>query len=269
MKKLFSLFAVALMAVMWLNVNAVTAEAAEPKTYVIKYDDALVADKWEWFYQEGSAWNDALPNRELYYLTLDQLKDGDHIVVLPSEADHTPEFTIDYNLGSLTFVIDSSAIATVKSVENCYVCNDANAIVNGNVNNAYVYDNVVANFNNDVNLLEHYYQGEPNITVGVGGKLNRFYVHTDGRTLYDLYAFTGPLVMQNGELKTHYDYYLTTPPAAATTPATPAPAPATPAAPSADEYDDVPKTGDSLAFLWAFGLAAVCFMGSYSLKKRV
>ncbi len=266
MKKLFSLFAVALMAVMIFTINAAPTEAASPKTYMIKYDDAFVTDQWDWIYQEGNQWNEDLPNRELYYLTLDQLKDGDHIIVLDDEAPEVGEFTIDYNLGSLTFTNYSSAIGHVKSVQNVYVCDYARAIVNGPVNNAYVYKGSIANFNGDVNLLEHYYKDELDITVGVGGKLNRFYVHTDGRTKYNLYAFTGPLLMEQGDLKTHSDYYLTTPPAGTTTPS--APTATTPSAPAADEYDEVPKTGDSLAFLWAFGLAAVCFAGSYSFKKR-
>ena len=46
-------------------------------------------------------------------------------------------------------------------------------------------------------------------------------------------------------------------------------APAAPAAPSsdADEYDSVPKTGDSALYLWLFGLSAVLLAGSLALRK--
>ena len=63
MKKLFSLFAVVMMAVMSLNLNTITVAAAEPTTYIVKYDAA----KEGFVYQVGSTWDeDGIQYREMY-----------------------------------------------------------------------------------------------------------------------------------------------------------------------------------------------------------
>lgn len=259
MKKLFSLFTVIMMAVMSLNLNAITVAAEDPTTYFLKYN----AEKKDWFYQEG-AWDEESDGREMYYMTL-EVQNGDYVVVVPS-ADYG-ELKLDFTVGNLTVMPNASVTVYANSIKDCYVCKDSFAIINTNVENAWIYENATANFNNDVNYVESYYEGELNITLGVGGKCGRLFVHTDGHTKYDYYSLTGPFVIDKDEFSTDGSY--------STTPTAPTPAPAAPAAPStpstgtsADEYDDVPKTGASSAYLWAFGLAALCFAGSYSLKKR-
>ena len=74
MKKLFAFLTAALFLVMSLNINALTAEAADPKTYYVKY----YPDKKAWYYQPGNVWDEEVAGRELYYMTL-EFQDGDYV----------------------------------------------------------------------------------------------------------------------------------------------------------------------------------------------
>lgn len=277
MKKLFSIFSVALFAVILLCQNIVQAEAADPTTYCIRYD----SDKDQWYYQVGSAWDDTVPppRREVYYM-FQTMKDGDYVVV--DSPDDCGKITIDFNLGNLTILPNSSAIISCKSVAEYYQLHDSTISINGNVEKAFVYDNAVANFNNNVNYLELIYatEPEPTMVAHVSGTCYELWVHSsDNTTLYSLWNFKDELDFYDGTLQTKYGKYDVNPPSSkpsAVTPSatttTPTPAPATPSnqtpSTSADEYDDVPKTGESSAYLWMFALSALCLAGSYSIRKK-
>lgn len=255
MKKLFSLFAVVMMAVMSLNLSTLTVAAEEPTTYIVKYD----APTDEWIYQVGSKWDDETQGKSMYYMTL-EMKDGDYIVVEAPEGN--PTLNLDFHLGNLTITANSSCTANVKSVKDCYILSGAMANINCNVTNGYLYDFSVCNFFGNCDNLKIYYTDDATISVNVVGTCKDFYMHNDANNSvkYQLYNFTVPLSVSSGKLTNSAGEYSTTPSATQ----------ATPAAPSTggNEYDDVPKTGQSNTYLFAFGLAAVCFLGSYSLKKR-
>lgn len=255
MKKLFSLFAVVMMAVMSLNLSTLTVAAEEPTTYIVKY----VAATGEWIYQVGSTWDEHSPDVSMYYMTL-EMKDGDYIVVETPEGN--PTLNLDFHLGNLTITANSSCTANVKSVKDCYILSGAQANINCDVTNGYLYDFSVCNFFGNCDNLKIYSTDDSTISVNVVGTCKDFYMHNDaiGKVKYQLYNFIVPLSVSAGELTNSAGEYSTTPAAA----------PATPAAPSTggNEYDDVPKTSQSNTYLFAFGLAAVCFLGSYSLKKR-
>lgn len=271
MKKLFSIFSVALFAVVLLFQNAVTVDAADPTTYYVQYD----SDKDEWYYQIGSSWDDTVPppKREIYYM-LQDFKDGDYVVVESTEA--RGELKLDYHLGNLTVMPNSTALITCKSIAEYYQLHDSTVSLTADVEKACVYDNAVCNFNKNVNYLQLIYDEEPNMAVHVVGTCNEFWVHNtdESATKYHLWEFKDELIFNETILKTPYGTYNINPPATPAAPIvpdtttstapTPAPAPSTPA----DEYDDVPKTGESTAYLWMFALAALCFAGSYSFKKR-
>ena len=260
MKKLFSLFAVVMMAVMSLNLGALTVSAETPNTYIVKYDPS----RDNWYYQPGNEWEWANA-REIYYLTLDQLKDGDHIVVESPEGD--PTLDLDFNLGSLTVKSGDTCTVNAKSIKDCYILTGATASINCDVTNGYVYDYCTVNFNKNCDNLEVTYAKVETVFINVLGTCKHLNMHTDtGVAKYNFYNFTKPLCIEKGKLRNAEGEYSTTPAAA---PAAPA-APVAPQAPAnnANDYDDVPKTGQSNAYLFAFGLAAVCFLGSYSLKKR-
>ena len=255
MKKLFSLFAVVMVAVMSLNLSTLTVAAEEPTTYIVKY----VAATDDWLYQIGSTWDNDSEGKSMYYMTL-EMKDGDYVIVEAHEGN--PTLDLDFHLGNLTITANSSCTANVKSVNDCYILSGAHANINCDVTNGYLYDFSVCNFLGNCANLKIYYTDDVTISVNVVGTCKDFYMHNDANNSvkYQMYNFTAPLTLNSGELKNSAGEYSTTPSAAQ----------ATPAAPSTggNEYDDVPKTGQSNAYLFAFGLAAVCFLGSYSLKKR-
>ena len=262
MKKLFSLFAVVMMAVMSLNLNALTVAAEEPTTYIVKYD----ATTDDWNYQEGSTWDDDSDGKSMYYMTL-EMKDGDYIVVEAPEGN--PVLDLDFHLGNLTVKPNDSCTVKAKSIKDCYILSGAIATIDCDVTNGYLYDFSVCNFNKNCDNLEITYTDADTISVNVVGTCKDFYMHNDTKSKikYHLYSFSESLVLNDGKLENDSDEYSIDPASVTTTPAA---TPATPSAPSssADEYDDVPKTGESNVYLFAFGLAAVCFLGSYSLKKR-
>lgn len=253
MKKLFSLFAVVMMAVMSLNLNALTVNAAEPTTYVVKYD----ATEDYWYYQVGSKWDNHGQSREMYYMTL-EMKDGDYIVVDALEG--TPVLELDFHLGNLTILANSSCTVKAKSIKDCYILSGATGTIECDVTNGYLYDFSSCNFLKNCDNLKVNYTDEETVFVNVVGTCKDFYMlnTATNKVKYQLYNFTAPLSVSEGDLTNAATEYSTAPAAAAK------PAPSS----SADEYDDVPKTGESNAYLFAFGLAAVCFLGSYSLKKR-
>ena len=70
-KKTFSLLAVAALCLGFFFSNSVTASAAEPVTWYVKYLDSVS----EWRAQEGT-WSDTVSHVGLSYAT-ERLKDGD------------------------------------------------------------------------------------------------------------------------------------------------------------------------------------------------
>lgn len=249
------LFAVAI-CVLLPDAAALTASAEEPVTYYVKY----LADNNEWRFQLGSAWNDQGYHRELYYLNQD-IKDGDIVVV---DGNSSSVLEIPVHLSNLTFYMGTSAVVTAKSIDECFVLRDCVCAINGDTSVAYVYDSARCTFNNNVGTLNVLNDATRNdsllrSTVTVGGTVDHLIGHDGAKLHYELYSFAaGKLVVENGDVKTDTSLYSTTAPAAGSTQNTSS---------SADEYDDVPKTGDSTLIFWLLGISAICFAGRYSLKK--
>ena len=255
MKKLFSLFAVVMMAVMSLNLNVLTVKAATPTTYIVKYE----ASTEDWYYQVGNKWDDSQPLRYIYYLTF-EMKDGDHIVVDAREG--SPVLDLDFHLGSLTLLPNNICTVKAKSIKDCYISSGAFANIECDVTNGYLYDFSVCNFYKNCDNLKVYYTDDSTISVNVVGTCKDFYMQdtSNNKVKYQLYNFKTSLCVGEGKLMNSANEYSTAPSATTTKPAA--------STSNGNEYDDVPKTGESNAYLFAFGLAAVCFLGSYSLKKR-
>lgn len=259
MKKLFSIFSVALFAVVLLCMNSVTVAAEEPTTYHVKYDSKTDS----WLYETETMY------REIYYM-LQEIKDGD-LVVVDATEEGWPTLELDYHLSNLTILPYSSCMVTVKSIDECYVLHDSFVSITADVNKGWVYGNAACNFNLDCDYLELFYEDEPEMSVGVLGNCSEFLVHSDASTKYHLWNFTDDIVFNDGVLKTAYGSYSIEPPAASTSAPSATTSPnstTTTSSSSSDEYDDVPKTGESVAYLWMFAIAALCFTGSYSLKKK-
>lgn len=289
LKKIVSLFAAAALLVLAPGVKQAQVSAAEPVTYSLKY----VEESGEWRFQEGP-WDDYRGHRELYYMK-QALKDGDLVVI--EGGSHGLTLDLPVNLGNLTFKQAYSASVTVKGADNVYVLRDSTASITGNVVNAHVYDNAIANFNNNVTNLYITKERDALQTVAVVGTVS--YVKTgDAEKVYsELYNFQANSFRQEkGVLKTDASQFSILPtvvppvlpvdpntpalPVAPVDPTTPvAPVtpivpvtpvvPVVPTAPSDSLYDDVPKTGEPVALpgLLVMG-AGLCFGGAYLLKRK-
>ena len=181
----------------------------------------------------------------------------------------------------------------MKGADNVYVLRDSTASITGNVVNAHVYDNAIANFNNNVTNLYITKERDALQTVAVVGTVS--YVKTgDAEKVYsELYNFQANSFRQEkGVLKTDAILPTVVPPVLPVDPNTPAlpvapvdptapvapvtpvvpvapVVPVVPTAPSDSLYDDVPKTGEPVALpgLLVMG-AGLCFGGAYLLKRK-
>lgn len=276
MKRFVSLLAAAALLAILPNANVLTVSAAEPATYVITYDN----DAQDWRYQAGSTWSEETETRELYYLQ-QSIKDGD-AVVIEGACDGNP-INLDVNLGNLTLKNAATVIITAKSINDCFILGGSVAAVNGNINNAYVYDNGSCTFNNNINTLQLFGSDDIHTSATVAGTVAHVIAKGNNGNFYECYnVAAGKLEIEDGSLRTDAAHYSTTgsAPADSNTQAnaqTNTQSGATQAAasqnqttskPSDSEYDDVPKTGeDNSAYLWLFGIAAVCLTGKTALKK--
>lgn len=180
----------------------------QPVTYVIKYFD----DYKDWRYQvsENGAWDDKAVHRELYYM-YQTIKEGDALVVEGDGAGK--EIKIPVSLSNITYNHGKGAILFVPSVQYVFVLQDSVGIVNGNVAAAYVYDNAVAQFNNDVYYLHLVEANDDTQTVGVAGTVNYVEFGDLERITFRVYSFDPcTFVLKDGVLKTDGTHYSLTPP---------------------------------------------------------
>lgn len=256
-KKLVTVLSALVLCLVPLFGNTMPVKAAG-YTYYIKYVEGI--DQWRFM---PDTWSDTGHHRELYYMQLD-LKDGDVIVVDGKNTANILNLEVNVNLSGLYVNTAGTSSITAKGIDNCYVIENGKTIINAPVKNAYVYDQALAQFNNDVENLEVIASKGDLLKANVGTNASVKHLKAYSTKLhYEFYDFApGALSIVNGEFKSAAGTYSTTP--SATTPA----APSTPATPSG-EYDDVPKTAD-MRFnpLWLMALAAACFAGSYALKKE-
>ncbi len=267
--KFVSLLTAAAALALLPGANTLQVSADSPTTFYLRFN----AGSNDWRMQRGT-WDENSEGRELYYLNNgdEKIKDGDIVVVQPpnGQASNT-DLTIDVHLSNLT-INRTSAVVKTKGIDECYVLGDSYAAINGDVTNAYVYDNAICTFNNNVNTLTVNAEDNIQASISVGGTVAHLIELSYGNVRIDRYNFAaGKLYYNvNGVLETTAEYYSTTPTSdtpAASAPAAPQPAASPSPAPSSDEYDDVPKTGESNLILWLAGISALCFAGSFALRK--
>lgn len=283
-----SMLAAAAMLV-FLPGSSLTVRAAEGNTYSLKY---IGGDVNDWRYVSGSTFEDGMYHRELYTLTTYDLKDGDNIVVYP--GDGAPAKNLDlgsFNLGSVTIHQGAQAVVNTSGViKDCYVLNGAYASVNGEVTNAYLYDNATCTFHNNVLYMVLYITDVPHSNISCGGTVGEFRIYTTAGesrgAFYDIPVNT--MRLTDGTIQfpvwspNPSEAYLQAKAEADGTAASQPPAsepPADSSAPSApatdtaaDEYDQVPKTGEDGTGLWVItltGAAAVLFTASCRLSRKV
>lgn len=280
-KKIVSLLAAAAVLAIAPGANALKAEAATPTTFYVKYDTSK--DEWR---MQVNEWKDDYEGRELYYLNEgdEKVKDGDIVVVLDNEDSDTgsKEIHINAHLSNLTINRAHAVVAVGGGIDECYVFGDSYAAVTSNVTNAYVYDNASCTFNSNVTNLNliatQSNEVESNVTVGgtvtyaslanAGGVLKQYYNFLAGTFHHD---------DASGLMTATYHYSNdpnTNAYSAPEVPASSVPTPAGSSTPaqgntsSSNEYDDVPKTGESNMIVWLFAISAACFAGSAMMRRK-
>ena len=266
MKRILATFmAIALIAVL-PGVNSITAKAAAPKTFTVKYDEGLA----EWRVQMLASWDDAQPNGGLDFLW-SYLADGDAVVVLGGSTANL-NLTFNVNLGNLTLygVTTNAVIYSNASIKDIYVLKGTKASLNGNYENVYVYDNSACNVNNDVKNL--YITGESSMTMNVAalGKVDYCKIANGATVLATMYNVqANSLRVTNGTNTTPADTYSTSATDAPATPATPAPGAGSNAGQSntGSTRPTSPKTGET-GSMWLLAAGLVCLAGAYAAKKK-
>lgn len=265
LKKIVAMVMATALCVLLPGINTLTVSAEEPVTYYVKY---LVNDN-QWRYMEGSTWNDSGFHRELYYM-YEAIKDGDSIVIDGSGYNALVEVPV--RLKNVTLLHGTTAVVNASSIDECYILRDCVGAINGNVTNAYVYDNGTCTFNNNVGTLtiqnDSFLVNDTllHATVSVNGTVDHLIGKDNIQLHYEHYNFAaGTLSIVNGDVKTDSANYSNAPSATSSTQTTPSTQGSSSA--STDEYDDVPKTGDSNLIFWLLGISAFCFVGRYTLKK--
>lgn len=243
------------------DASAATAEAAEPVTYAVKYYEET--DEWL-YWANTSIYSEDINGGSLYYL-LQNLKDGDSVVVYNYSANTGAELNLgSVNLYNLTYAQGTTwAIVHVGSVQECYVLGGTSGTINCNVENAYVYDTVTFNFNRNVTNLYLYASDEIHSSVGVKGKVGH------------LLAITPPGQNPSGVYFNYYDFPANTlyfadgtfTPTSTNFNTEEEHASNAAKTASSDEYDAVPKTGQSNLYLLLLCASAICFAASQAVRR--
>lgn len=224
-------------------------------------------------FQTGYPWDDSDSSREMYYLR-QQIKDGDSIVV--AETDGRIEEHFEVRLANLTIDKATNCAVGADYIEECYVLGKSYAAINGTVNKAYVYDYATATFNGDVNYLQAVgVNYEVRAVITSNARVYNFVSVEHGEESKHGYDFaSGKFYLAEDKIKTKAEFYSTVPTEASIAALSgQAPAQATPAAPAnnnsaANDYDEVPKTGDTTnAFAWFIMAAAFAGVAVFARKR--
>ena len=100
----------------------------------------------EWEYKLNG-WQDDSYQYDLSILP-QNIKNGDHLAIDGSGQEANIVLNLNVNLSSLTYTASNVANVTANHVDTFYAVNNAKGIVNATVNNAYVYDAALTQFNN-------------------------------------------------------------------------------------------------------------------------
>lgn len=262
--------------------NVLTVKADGPETYSVAYIEGTYND---WRYQPGSAFDEPKGHGSLGELLL-KLKDGDSVVVYQVG---TPSKTLDLGstkLGNLTIYQNvNGAVIFTGGVKDCYVLAGALTAVNGDITTAYIYDapstaapnTTTCTFNNNVIDMYLYMTRDPATNISCGGTVGHFHAtYTDSgdsyAECYDVHA--GKFSFLNGYINVPEwdhgsgpsdEYLQAKGESEKKTESVQAPSTGTN---TSDEYDKVPKTGDSNPVFWLLLASAACLGGSCLLREK-
>ena len=281
LKKIVTLLTLAAVCLSAPGFGKLTVKAAEPTTYVVRYLTSTNTHSDGWYFEVASAWDDNAFHRETYYMMQD-IKDGDYVVIETDASSPTFDLSFPVRLGNLTVNTTATVVPTAKGYDSVYILDGSTASINGDVSHAYVYGSAHATFVNNVDTLEMLGMGTGlnnlHAYIGCQGTVNHLIAkdNVDQRTYFEYYNFAkNKLDIYDGSVKTEEQYYSKTAPAAtaAVTPeATAAPAATTTApaqsATASGAYDNVPKTGESALPLYLAGAAVLFVVSGYALRKK-
>ncbi len=252
LKRTIALFTAVLFCVLPLFTQTLTAQAEEPITYYLKY----LEETKEWRYQQLTAWDPDDNHGPLSHV-LEYIKDGDTIVINGEESINLELYV---HLKNLTILNANTVFVSANGIDEVYQ-HDGICVLNTDVKDAYIHDESVCNINKNVTNLNILGTDDINAYIGVEGTADHVKCYDNVRVHYEAYNFAKNTVrIEDGYLRTDSAHYSTTPPNT--------PASSTPGNSSAsNDYDDVPKTGESNMVIWLTGIAAVCLLGSYKLRR--
>lgn len=239
--------------------NALTASAEEPTTFSIAY----VEDKDEWHYQEGAEFD---PDEAHYNVDEigDDIRNGDLVVVYGNNKNSC-SIEIPVYLSNLTIMgAEQYVVVSTNGVTDFFAIMGSVAAVNGDIQNAYLYDNARVTFNNNVGTLDISADIDSLSYAYCAGTVGHAIGHYENDVHYEVYnVAAGKFEAEEAKLKTDAQYYSTTPGGSSSGGSNSG----STGGNSASEYDDVPKTGEFPTALLLLGIAVVCFAGSYTLKR--
>lgn len=283
LKKFVTLLTLAAVCLTAPGLGKITAKAAEPTTYVVRYLESTTTHGSGWYFEVASAWDDNAFHRETYYMMQD-IKDGDYVVIETDASSPTFDLNFPVRLGNLTVNTAATVVPTAKGYDSVYILDGSTASINGDVTHAYVYGSAHATFINNVDTLEMLGMGTGlnnlHAYIGCQGTVNHLIAkdNVDQRTYFEYYNFAkNKLDIYDGSVKTEEQYYSKTAPAPTTTTTEAATSVTTAATATTNtttttatsgEYDNVPKTGENAFPLYLAGAAVLFVVSGYALRKK-
>lgn len=266
-KTLVTVIAAAAAMILPAGVCGLRASAAEPATFHFWYDQ----EDHEWYVVKWkpSPEADEDVSRHVLQFFYNEVKDGD-VVVVSNEDSDAPQLELgSVKLSNVTLLGDSAfTMIQAGSIQDFFALDGSECAITAPITNAYIYDNTLTQLNNNVqNILVTPREVKNTSTIGCAGTVGSLKVAFPNNTSYTLYNFReGTMLIRDGELMTSDEDYSSDPPASST------PAPSATSKPSssgnsADEYDHVPKTGETNVVVWLLCAGALCMALSCVLRK--
>lgn len=275
-KTLVTVIAAAATVILPSGMCSLKTFAAEPATFHISYVpvDENDTEGWSvttWLPESDPDFEDNQDVRELQFF-FNEVKDGDLVVIHNSDSS-APRLDLGTTRLS-NLVLDSGSDFTMIQagiIDVFDVMPESSCSISASIVTAKLYDPALINFNNDVaNIVitssEDYIVG----TIGCSGTVGSLTCNFSDGTSDTMYNFKkNTLSIDDGRVQTSDEDYSTEPSSAAPQP------PAAPAAPqqpssgtSSDEYDQVPKTGDTNTAAWLLCAGALCMALSCGLRGK-
>ena len=117
LKKIVTLLTLAAICLSAPGFGKLTVKAAEPTTYVVRYLTSTNTHSDGWYFEVASAWDDNAFHRETYYMMQD-IKDGDYVVIETDASSPTFDLSFPVRLGNLTVNTTATVVPTAKGYDS-------------------------------------------------------------------------------------------------------------------------------------------------------